>query len=309
MRKSPAMKFQFAGILIALFAFTPLALAQEPSSKPAPKKKQEKDNAPKKDDSKKDKKDAAKTAKKELPLPKKLAKHFGAIKEVKSFLELVNTGVKDVVEGKDGSAAFGSLEFEDDERVRETLATLKQVGAHKFKFAVVEAYFSIGIEGEEGLTAKSLLLFKDGEVIIVPGRISKYEENFKHRGESADELSKDLKFLDVLGQEMRKKAREAKRSKNFPFVGEEHFELFRSIMKSSMTKERWREDIKKQAGDRTKFFLKLKSKDKVTIHYDIDDALFFVEDKDGKEIGALTVDFDSDKKKASIQLKRFRPKE
>lgn len=295
--------------LLAFFMSSSVAYAQEPSSKPAPKEKQDKDEAPKKDESKKEKKDEGKAAGKELPLTKKLAKHFGSLKEVKGFLELLNKGVKDVVDGKDGSAAFGSLEFEDDERVRETLATLKQVGAHKYKFAVVEAYFSIGIEGEEGLTAKSLLLFKDGEVIIVPGRISKYEENFKHRGESADELSKDLKFLDVLGQEMRKKAKEAKRSKNFPFVGEEHFELFRSIMKRSMTRERWKEDIKKQSSDRTKFFLKLKSKDKVTMCYDIDDALFFVEDKDGKEIGALTVDFDSSSKKASIQLKRFRPKE
>lgn len=292
---------------MAFFCVASPSNAQDAEPKPVSKPA---DKAKKADDSKKKDKPAAKPGK-DMPVHKKIGLELGALKEVKGFLERINKAAMDVLGGENPTKAFGTMgvEAEDGEQMVQTLKELRDAGAHKLIFTVVETYISIGVPGKEGVSIKGLLLFSKGRVLLFPGKLRSYEEDYKPRGESVDELPKDVAFLSVLGDAMRKKAKEAKRSKNFPFVKKEDFDLFTPLFKKSMTRERWAEDLKKQASDRTKFFIKLKSKDKVEMHYDIDDALFLVEDKNGKGIGALSVDFDLGKNDITIQFKRFRPKQ
>ncbi|MDF1662895.1 MAG: hypothetical protein P1V97_14055 [Planctomycetota bacterium] len=300
-------------IIIATFTFfamTSLVFGQEPESKPASKPtldKAKKGDEPVKKPSS-DGQNTTKKSDKALTMDRKVAAELGNLKEVKAFLERMNKSAGAVLRGKNATATFGDVrvELEDSEQYLRAWKDLRAAGAHKFKFTAMELRLYIGVPGKAGAYIKSLALFSKGKILFVPGKVSSYEENFQPRGCKAEELPKSFKFLSVLGGTMRTKANECKRSKNFPFVQKDDFELVRALFKQSMTKERFAEDLKKQASARTKMFLKLKSNAKVEMQYDIDDALFIVEDKDGKEIGAFTIDFDLNKTEVTIQFKRYR---
>ncbi|MDF1662894.1 MAG: hypothetical protein P1V97_14050 [Planctomycetota bacterium] len=264
----------------------------KPTSKPAPDKAKKLEDAAKKDSSPR----------------KKVALELGALKEVKDFLARMNKAADDVLAGKNPTASFGTIgvEGESDEDTLKTWRALRAAGAHKLTLTTFQWKLEMGVGGGEGVFSKGFVVFDKGSVLFFPLKLNSYEKDFKPYGCATKDLPGELAILKVLGAAMKKKAKECKRSKNFPFVNDEDYELFTPLFKRPISREKWNSMLKSEVHNRRKLFVKLKSSDKVKMHYDIDSAIFLAKDKNGKGVGALIAEFNLRKKDVSIQFLDFR---
>ena len=316
-----ALSIVFAVLSLQFLAST--AQAQEPESKPATKpaaKKEDKKADVKKDDKKADDKkeddkkedDKKKGAKKtdEKPMHRQIGEELASIKEVAAFLKTLNKSASELIQGRDPSAAFPTMEVEGwgKERHIELWKTLKAAGAHSVSLFALEVRLDMGEKGKAGSRTNVVLLFEKDRVFIAPSSVYSEEENFVPRGSLAKEINKEFVGIGILAQVLVKKAKSCKRSKNLPFMRAEDFELFRAMSNRAVTKEKWEKSLKRMRTSQSKLYIQLKAVKEANLFVDVDDAIFKVLNKDGKFIGQLGVDFDLDKKGSSIQFKKYRAK-
>ncbi|MDF1662893.1 MAG: hypothetical protein P1V97_14045 [Planctomycetota bacterium] len=293
------MKSKILSTLLILLSLQGLAFGQEPESKPASK--------PAPDKAKK----AEETPKKEVPIHRQIGKDLASNKELKEFLKSFNKSATALLAGAKTEDAFPNIEVKSRNTTRpiESWDELKKAGAAKLVLLGLEIIVEVPEGDDAGARLKMTMVFHKNRVFLVPNAVYESEEKFTRRGVAEKDLDKTFTFVGSLAKALIKKAGDAKRSKNFPFIREDDFEALADIAQKGMTKEEWKEGLKRGRAKQSKIFVKLKAGDPTKITMNIDDAMLRVEDKDGKLIGLLRADFHISKKGGSVQFRSFKSRD
>lgn len=273
-----------------------LVLGQEPESKPASKPALDKTKKPEE-----------KSDKGKVSVRDQVSTDLTKTEGLKEFLKSFNKSATELLDGKKPEAAFPKMEvrYWDKERRVKTWEALKKAGAVKLKLLGVELIIEIPEGNGAGVRLKMTLIFHNDKIFLVPNAFYPSDDKFKPRAMLPADLKKDFTFVGSLARTLMSKAKEAKRSKNFPFISEDDFAALGDMAKKGMTQEEWNKGLKRGLAKQPKIFVKLKGGDPSTIHVEIDDAVLRVEDKEGKHLGVLQADFDLHKKGASVEFQTF----